>query len=166
MKLAAVAVILGLGATVAPAAALSPDDSALTAYLRQQAKGMNGLTRYVSATLQDGATILVYLTGPDWCGSGGCQLLVLARRGDAYDAIGEISVARAPIRVLESRTNGRPDIGVHVAGGGVIDGYEAAVPFDGRRYARNPTVAPARRVDDAPGETLIPADAQGRVLEP
>jgi hypothetical protein len=55
---------------------------------------------------------------------------------------------------------------VQVAGGGIIQGYEAAVPFDGRRYASNPTVPPAMRIDDAPGETLIRADEAGRPLTP
>jgi hypothetical protein len=93
-------------------------------------------------------------------------LLVLSREGDAYVSIGEISVARAPIRLLEQQTHGRRDLGVYVAGGGVTEGYEAAVPFDGRRYASNPTMPPAVRVEDVPGETLIRADEQGRVLEP
>ena len=82
------------------------------------------------------------------------------------DGVGEIGVARAPIRLLERQSHGRRDLGVQVAGGGIVDGYEAAVPFDGRRYARNPTVAPSVRIEDAPGETLIRADEQGRPLAP
>lgn len=109
---------------------------------------------------------VVYLTGPNWCGSGGCRLLVLDRTGGTYRSIGEIGVARAPIRLLERQSHGLRDLAVQVAGGGIVEGYEAAVPFDGRRYASNPTVAPSARIEDAPGETLIRADEPGRPLVP
>ena len=36
-----------------------------------------------AAITPDGAMTLVYLTGPNWCGSGGCRLLVLDRTGEA-----------------------------------------------------------------------------------
>ncbi|MDO9608839.1 MAG: hypothetical protein Q7J26_09975 [Brevundimonas sp.] len=168
MKTIAVTATLALGLWTSLAAAQTPppEDTALTAYLREKAQGAVGATRYTAAITPDGATTLVYLTGPNWCGSGGCQLLVLSHEGDAYVLVGEISVARAPIRLLEQQTHGRRDLGVYVAGGGVTEGYEAAVPFDGRRYASNPTMPPAVRVEDVPGETLIRADEQGRVLEP
>ena len=91
---------------------------------------------------------------------------MLDRAGGTYRSVGEISVARAPIRLLERQSHGRRDLGVQVAGGGITEAYEAAVPFDGRRYARNPTVAPAVRIEDAPGETLIRADEPGRPLVP
>ncbi len=163
---AVAAVALGLWASVAAAQTPPPEDPALTSYLREKAQSAAGATRYTAAITPDGATTLVYLTGPNWCGSGGCQLLVLSREGDAYVSIGEISVARAPIRLLEQQTHGRRDLGVYVAGGGITEGYEAAVPFNGRRYASNPTVPPAVRIEDVPGETLIRADEQGRLLEP
>jgi hypothetical protein len=162
----AVGLWASLGAQPAAAQTAPPEDPALTAYLSEKAQGAVGATRYTAAITPDGATTLVYLTGPNWCGSGGCQLLVLSREGDAYVSIGEISVARAPIRLLEQQSHGRRDLGVYVAGGGVTQGYEAAVPFDGHRYASNPTVPPAFRIEDVPGETLIRADEEGRLLEP
>lgn len=161
------------GAASTPAA-LSPvrpapeADAALTAYLRDRTRESDLPTRYVAATtgMGDEAMTLVYLSGPYWCGSGGCPLLILRRVGDGFEPLGELSVARTPVRILESRTNGRPDLGVRVAGGGVVDGYEALVPFDGRAYASNPTVPPARRVENAPGVTVIAADAPGVLLTP
>ena len=162
---ATAAVVASLCAGVA-VAQTPPEDQALIAYLRERAKEALDTTRYTASITPDGGTTLVYLTGPNWCGSGGCRLLVLDRTGETYRLVGEISVARAPIRLLEQQTHGRRDLGVYVAGGGITQGYEAAVPFDGRRYAPNPTVAPAVRIEDAPGETLIRADEQGRTLEP
>jgi len=160
---AVIAVALPGGAV---AQSTPPEDPSLIAYLQQRAGDAAATTRYTAALTPDGKTALVYLTGPAWCGSGGCRLLVLDRDGPAYRSVGEISVARAPIRLLEREDHGRPALGVQVAGGGIIQGYEAAVPFDGRRYASNPTVPPATRIDDAPGETLIRADEEGRPLPP
>jgi hypothetical protein len=163
---AAAVVAASLWAGAAAAQTPPPEDPALTAYLRDRAKEALDTTRYTAAITPDGAMTLVYLTGPNWCGSGGCRLLVLDRTGATYRSVGEISVARAPIRLLERQTHGRRDLGVYVAGGGITEGYEVAVPFDGRRYASNPTVPPAIRIQEAPGETLIRADETGRALEP
>ncbi|GAA0627946.1 hypothetical protein GCM10009422_26290 [Brevundimonas kwangchunensis] len=115
---------------------------------------------YVARSTGEGveALTLVYLVGPEYCGSGGCNLLILRRTTDGYDVLGETTVTQAPIRALSTRTNGLPDIGVHVRGGGVTDGYEAKLAFDGTRYPSNPTVAPAERVDGAEGITLITDD--------
>lgn len=166
MIAAALALSGSLTAGVAAAQAPPPEDPGLIAYLRQRAHGALDTTRYAAALTPDGRTMLVYLTGPTWCGSGGCRLLVLDRTGETYRSVGEIGVARAPVRLLERQSHGRRDLAVQVAGGGVTEPYEAAVPFDGRRYASNPTVAPAFGVADAPGETLIRADEPGRPLVP
>ena len=166
MMIAAALALSGSFPAAAAAQAPPPEDPGLIAYLRQRAHGALDTTRYAAALTPDGRTMLVYLTGPSWCGSGGCRLLVLDRAGGTYRSVGEISVARAPIRLLERQSHGRRDLGVQVAGGGITEAYEAAVPFDGRRYARNPTVAPAVRIEDAPGETLIRADEPGRPLVP
>ena len=74
-------------------------------------------------------------------------------------------VVRAPVRILTTSTNGRPDIGVLVAGGGTPGGYEALLAFDGARYPGNPTVAPARRIDGAKGTILIAPDAPAATLK-
>ncbi|WP_269219578.1 hypothetical protein [Brevundimonas vesicularis] len=162
---AAAAVAASLWAGASAAQTPPPEDPALIAYLRDRAQEALDTTRYTAAITPDGAMTLVYLTGPNWGGSGGCRL-VLDRTGATYRSVGEISVARAPIRLLERQTHGRRDLGVYVAGGGITEGYEAAVPFNGRRYASNPTVPPAVRIQEAPGETLIRADEAGLALEP
>ncbi len=54
-----------------------------------------------------------------------------------------ISITRPPIRVLPTVTHGWHDLGVMVAGGGIIPGYEARLRFDGHSYPSNPTVPSA-----------------------
>jgi len=49
---------------------------------------------------------VVYLTGRYWCGTGGCQTLVLARSGRTFRLVGRILATRLPIRALDRTTHG------------------------------------------------------------
>lgn len=141
-----------------PAPAATPaSDQALTAFLQQRTRDAMAPLGYVARSHGEGddALTLVYLVGPEYCGSGGCNLLILRREAGIYTVLGETTVTNAPIRVLSTRTHGLPDIGVHVRGGGVTEGYEARLAFDGARYPSNPTAPPAQRVDGAEGVTVI-----------
>lgn len=126
-------------------------------------------TTYSSAAIDlngDGRKeVLVYVDGPPFCGSGGCQLYVLRTKPNGFDVFGELTLTRTPIRVLKSRTNGWRDLAVWVQGGGIQPGYEALVPFDGSAYASNPTVGPARPAgSSAAGDVAIARNAPGRRL--
>jgi hypothetical protein len=102
---------------------------------------------------------LVYVSGRAWCGSGGCRLFVCEQVSDNFRIRAETTITRLPVAVLAHRSNGWRDIVVTVAGGGIIPGYRAVLPFDGKRYAPNPSVPPAYRVrDGASEEVLLPAD--------
>lgn len=146
-------------AVEAAAGPARPADPVLTAFLQDRFREAMAPLGYVSRTTGEGADALtlVYLVGPEYCGSGGCKLLILRRSADGYDVLGDTTVTQAPIRILSTRTNGQPDIGVQVSGGGEA-GYEAKLAFDGARYPSNPTVAPAERVVGAQGMTLISND--------
>jgi hypothetical protein len=99
--------------------------------------------------------IVVYVTSPEYCGSGGCFLLVLERADGGYRTVMRASITRLPIRVLDTQHHGWKDIGVMVGGGGVYPQYEAAMEFNGRRYPSNPTMPPAHRVNHPIGTILI-----------
>ena len=107
----------------------------------------------------------MYFIGANWCGSGGCSCLILARDGSSYSVITQTSVTQLPIRVLSTKTNGWHDLAVSVAGGGIQPGYEARLRFDGRTYPSNPTVPPAQELKaKVEGKIVIPADATGTPL--
>lgn len=89
---------------------------------------------------------IVYLTGSQVCGSGGCNLFIYTFRAGTWHRIADLSVTWTPIRLLETRSQGWRDLGVFVAGGGVLPGYHALIPFDGRTYASNPSRPPAREL--------------------
>lgn len=144
-----------------------PTDPALLTFLQEWTRDAMAPLSYVARSNGAGPARMtfVYLTGPEYCGSGGCKLLILAPDDKGYAVIGNTTVTRPPIRMLWTHTNGRPDIGVHVAGGGEIGGYEARLAFDGSRYASNPTVAPAQRVENASGVVLIDDTTEPMILK-
>ncbi|RYG09880.1 MAG: hypothetical protein EON96_17590, partial [Caulobacteraceae bacterium] len=111
----------------APAPTTSAPDPALVAFLQARTADAMPPLRYVARTTGEGADALtlVLFSGPEYCGSGGCNLLILSRQGDTFTVLGRQTIVRAPIRVLSTETGGRPDIGVRIAGGGVTEGYEA-----------------------------------------
>ncbi len=109
---------------------------------------------------------LVYLNGRDWCGSGGCHLLVLVPQGSSFKIVSRIPITRPPIRILPTRSHGWSDLGVTVAGGGIMRAYVAKLPFNGVRYAENPTMPPASPAKGAKGTIAISADDPGEALFP
>ena len=100
---------------------------------------------------------IVYVVGSMWCGSGGCNALVLTPSGDGFDVVMDASVTRTPIGVLDTSSNGWRALFVSIAGGGAAAGT-AAMKFDGKSYPGNPTVAPAEPVDASEAEVLLTED--------
>jgi hypothetical protein len=107
------------------------------------------------------------LVGRDYCGSGGCNCLVLARKNSSYEVVTKITITQTPIRVLDSVSNGWRSLGVGVRGGGIQPGYEAELRFDGKTYPRNPSVPPARPLKTAvAGEVVIESEQNATPLYP
>ncbi len=128
-------------------------------------------TRYFAAfvDLRDEGPqqVIVYFTDRYSCGSGGCTTLILTPESSSYKVVTSITIARLPIRVLNTKFNGWHDIGVWVEGGGIQPGYEALLSFDGITYPRNPSVLPARRLErKVPGEVVVPRGTEGTPLFP
>jgi len=101
---------------------------------------------------------VVYMADPIWCGSGGCALLVLEPGRDGLTQLSRTTLSHPPVRALKTRTNGMPDLSVRVR----ADYYPGdgpkfvALPFNGRAYALNPTVPPARLLrEPIDGEVVI-----------
>lgn len=142
------------------ATARIPQPENLSEFLDRE-QGVPAGAAYQSANADlngDGrAETLVYLSHDFFCGSGGCNLLILARQGSGYQIITRTTVTWPPIRLLESKSNGWHDIAVTVAGGGIIPGHEVALHFDGRAYPTNPTPLNPIDTTDHPGKVLIAA---------
>ncbi len=112
----------------------------------------------------DGADeAIVHLITPYFCGTGGCNTLVLTPAGPMWSKVGEISVSRTPISVLDSETNGWKDLAISVSGGGGPSGV-MRLAFDGQSYPSNPTVAPAEPTEDT-GTVLLSEEPELKTLE-
>ena len=138
-------------ASPAPAPASDPAlEAAIATVLGQEAASTRTVVRVVGVDAQRLA--LVYLVGPNWCGTGGCNLLILRPEAEAWVPVGNVGRVSNPVRLLETSTNGLPDIGVTVSGGGGPPPYEARLAFDGQAYPRFPGDTP---VGDVAGTVVI-----------
>jgi len=131
----------------------------------------NETTRYLAAFRDlngDGVPeAVVYLIGRGWCGSGGCNTLILKRDGGTWKLVTSVPITRPPIRILTTKSNGWQNIGVWVQGGGIQPGYEAELRFDGKTYPKNPSIPPARRLfKTVEGDVLVAPAADGAPLYP
>lgn len=120
--------------------------------------------RYLSAFVDlrdDGAQeVIVYVTGRGWCGSGGCDMWILAPEGSSYKVVTHTTITQLPIRVLATKSHGWHDLGVWVQGGGIQPGYEAKLSFDGKTYPSNPSMPPAVPLTKkVPGRVAVPVTA-------
>ncbi|WP_319784062.1 hypothetical protein [Oceanisphaera sp. IT1-181] len=99
---------------------------------------------------------LVLLAGSDWCGSGGCALLVLKGQvlgqqaeGSSFEVISRSTVTRPPIRVGKSESEGWQNLIVH------SDGAEKLLQFDGNRYPPNPSMQPSATPEQLDGANIL-----------
>lgn len=104
---------------------------------------------------KDENEILVYNSGPDHCGSGGCTLFVLEPSGKSFQRIANVPTSWLPIRVLESTSKGWHDLAVWKAGGGE-GAHWGRLRFDGHRYHAS---AKTVREDEA-GQIVIAKNAK------
>ncbi len=78
---------------------------------------------------------VVLLSGNNWCGSGGCTMLVFKNVSTGYALVSRSTVTREPVRVSSSVSYGWKDLIVSTKGVG-----DALMRFDGSAYPGNPSV--------------------------
>ena len=93
--------------------------------------------RFWAVKLPCNEMVIAWLYGRQFCGTGGCNLLVWDSSGGRLRELGDVSISWAPVRLLGERHNGRPVFGSWTQGGGIQPGYERAVRFDGRAYPKS-----------------------------
>jgi hypothetical protein len=142
--------------------------SFVKAYLTEAAGGSIGPTSLAVAFFDlnaDGTDeAIVYVVGSYWCGSGGCDALVLTPSSEGFEVVMDASVTRTPIGVLETATNGWRDIFVTIGGGGGQAGA-VVMKFDGQSYPGNPTAPPAEPTDATAATVLFGEDVVGIPLD-
>jgi len=141
-------------------------DRALKRVIQGHLKGPFGgdydTTRFYPAFAQltNGAhQVVVYVSGPHWCGTGGCTLLVLTSGNGSYQVVSKTIGVQLPVRVLPGETGGWHDLGVRSAEGA------KRLAFNGRRYPINAYSFPSQRLTgNHQSEVVIPATAVGLPL--
>lgn len=97
---------------------------------------------------------IVLLEGADWCGSGGCTLLVFEGLASGeYRLASKSTVASAPIYVLEATSNGWSDLSVYTSGKGQV-----IMKWGGSNYPSNPSLQPTLIIDSKEIKPAIPKD--------
>jgi hypothetical protein len=82
---------------------------------------------------------LVLLVSPNWCGSGGCTLLVFQGQTDnQFQFVSQSTLIQDPLLVSDTTTNNWHDLIVSVRGGGAKPAA-VALKFDGNAYPLNPS---------------------------
>lgn len=107
---------------------------------------------------------LVYLLSSAYCGTGGCNLLILTPAGRSWRKVAEMTIVNPPVRLLSSVSHGWRDLAVRLTGGGTR-AHEALLAFNGRTYPGNPSMPPARAMRrHMPGRVLIADGDRGQPL--
>ena len=82
----------------------------------------------------DTRSVVVFISGDSWCGSGGCTALILDPDGSSFRVVQQLTLARLPIYLLPTTTKGWHDLAMPVAGGGIVSEYIGVLKFDGKEY--------------------------------
>jgi hypothetical protein len=105
---------------------------------------------------------VAYIHGGGWCGSGGCNTLIGARRGEVYRVLASVPATELPIVLLPGFHKGSRDVGVTVKGALNGDHFDppsrVVLSFSGVRYAFHKPKAEI--ANPAAGEVLIADDAK------
>ena len=109
--------------------------------------------------------VIVYMLGSIFCGTGGCNLLILTGSEDGYQVVNNFPTSRVPLVATRETSHGWQDLVREVSGGGVPTEY-VRYTFDGDRYVEVERLSAA----EAPaGEAYLSDDftfESGLILEP
>jgi len=78
---------------------------------------------------------IVLLLGSNWCGSGGCNMLVFRGTNDGFTFVSASTITNEPIRVSPENTQGWKTLIVHSKGKG-----DVLMQFNGTHYPLNPSL--------------------------
>jgi hypothetical protein len=139
MKGVATFLVWALACSGAPSFARQESNKPLVDYLRRGGIDLprgQYFVRKISAPGKQPTLALVYLQGRDWCGSSGCELMIVDTSGSKPRTVAEAN-AWMPI-TSDGWSNGYEIIGVWHHGGGAVKSYCDEFRFmpDGSEYVR------------------------------
>jgi hypothetical protein len=135
MKLLFPTAALALSLAVAGTASAGNLASAVTAALGEHADFQSASTALNKDPYPDA---IVLVRSANWCGSGGCSLLIFKGTKTGYKLLSSSTISNPPIRILTSSHYGWRDLIVYSNGTGNV-----LLRFNGSRYPLNPSLQPA-----------------------
>ncbi len=162
-----------------PVAAVSPPAAELEAAIRATApdyradivgdEGNIGKARYAIARTDlngDGKDeVFVYLMGPYFCGSGGCNLLLFSQGADGYSLLASIPISDPPVIVAQTSSESYADFWRMQSGGGAPAQYVRHT-YKGGKYVEASRTSAATK---PAGQVVLGEDTDfthSKVLEP
>lgn len=126
--------------------------AAVQAYVEKKGDHERPQFRYALTDLDgDGrADAIVLLLGGNWCGSGGCNMLVFRAAVDGFTLVSASTITNEPIRVSPEKSHGWRTLIVLAKGKG-----DVLMPFDGRRYPFNPSLQPKATPAQVTGAQVV-----------
>ena len=139
-------VVLLLPKALTFAAGEAAIDAAIRAWAR---KSTAPAYEYVVVDLNDDGVpdAVVLITDHEYCGSGGCTMVVLRGKSEEFRLVSSSTVTRKPILLLQGVRNGWHTLSVRVEGGGVAPS-QVLMRFAHNRYPGNPTMQPRAKQSD------------------
>ncbi|MDA0120549.1 COG3650 family protein [Vibrio sp. T11.5] len=122
-------------------------DQALRDYFKEEKQDLTG-TRYRWLTYDlngDGSKEL--LAQLDWCGSGGCTLLIFNNVDQKWQFNSRITLVQTPLNLGKQSHQNWRDLVMFVSGGGAVPNQHT-LQFNGTHYPLNPSVAPVANYDE------------------
>ena len=135
MKLLSLATALLLLPGSAIAANSASLESAVSAALGERVE-FTAASVDLNQDAQPDAVVLV--RSADWCGSGGCTMLIFKGTVNGYLLVSQSTITTPPIRILPTSQFGWSDLIVHSNGTG-----DVVLRFDGAGYPSNPSLQSA-----------------------
>ena len=126
--------------------------AAVQAYVEKKGDHERPQFRYALTDLDgDGrADAIVLLLGGNWCGSGGCNMLVFRATTNGFTLVSASTITNEPIRVSPEKSHGWRTLIVLAKGNG-----DVLMPFDGRRYPFNPSLQPKATPAQVTGAQVV-----------
>ena len=83
----------------------------------------------------------------DWCGSGGCTLLIFENNDNQWHFNSRVTLINTPLNLGQKTSNGWRDLVLFVSGGGAQPNQHV-LRYDGISYPLNPSMAPVAGLDE------------------
>jgi hypothetical protein len=97
---------------------------------------------------------VVLITEQDYCGSGGCSLVIFRGVAGSFEIVSSSTITREPILLLPEKCHGWHTLSVLIAGGGVKPG-QVIMRFNGTKYPYNPGMQPKANNNELKGAKTL-----------